>query len=145
MDLKKLNRREYYGAYILVFIVLVVLIGIMMNPGGSKETKASDFARPLFEHPAPQDTTVLTKAEDGGKTDGKSYYFAALVLQSKLSKEELEACYGDISYAPAAEGQEVSLKVLPVEGDSIDVVKSSKEYKDGAGDLWYIYLYSSEK
>lgn len=143
MDLKKLNKREYYGAYILVFIVIAVLIGIMMNPG-KKDTKASEFAKPLFEHAAPKDTTVLAKSEDGGKEGGKSYYFACLVLQSKLSKEELEAFYGDDSYAPAAQGQEVTLQVLPVEGDSIDVVKSSEAYQDGAGDLWYIYLYSTE-
>ena len=143
MDLKKLNRKEYYGLYVILFIVVCCLVG-MLFPTKDK-TVYSDFAKPLYEHDVPKDSVLLEKSEDSGEADGKAYSFACLILQSPLSQEELAAFYGDVSYAPAREGDEVSLRVLPVEGDSIEVVKKSKYYKEGRGNLWYVYLYSSEK
>lgn len=143
MDLSKWNRKEYYGAYVMVLVVICCLIGMLISRG--KSGSYSTFAKPLFEHALPADTILLTQSEDSGRQDSKAYRFACLVLQSTLSKEELETFYRDISYPPYKEGQEVTLNVYPVEGDSIEVVKSSKAYQEGAGELWYIYLYSTDR
>lgn len=135
--------RKYYGLIIIVVILAACLAGIAIGNRVDKKTDQvlSAFQAPLYDHELPQDTNLLAK-ECQKNSDGS--VFACLVLQTKLTQSDLETFYKDIDPQPAYQGQTASLKVIQVTGDSLTNVQKSEDYQKGAGDCWFIYMYSGK-
>lgn len=125
----------------LIAIFIFVLIGAL--PKTIREQSAKKFAKPLFSHEAPADSRVIQTYAEQTKENGKASTFAAIILQSSLSKDELLTFYSDTEYPPAKEGDQVSLQVYPLEEDALAVLKNNNLYQEDGGDYWYIYLYSA--
>ena len=124
------------------FLPLVLMIAIMaafLLPKRLQDRAANQFGEPLFSHTLPEGAKLIqkdaAKDDDGGTT-------AALLLQTDLSEGELLAFYSDSAYAPAAEGQTVTLKVKSLDENSIQALKQAKLYEEGA-QYRFVYLYSN--
>ncbi len=139
---KKLTAKipENVMTSIILLAFGAVLLGVFVLPQKIEEYQCNQFAKPLFYHLIPADTYALQTSaqrdEEGGTT-------AAIILgvASGMTAEELTAFYSDTEYAPAKEGDEVSLSVTPLDESSIDALKQAGWYREG--DLYYfIYLYS---
>jgi|GEM_PF-1266214 hypothetical protein len=135
--------KKYYGLIIIVVILAACLVGIAIGKNVDEKTDQvlSSFQAPLYDHELPQDSILLDQ-ECKKNTDGS--VFACLILQTKLSQSDLETFYKDIDPQPAYEGQTASLKVIQVTDDSLTSVQKSDEYQKGAGDCWFIYMYSGK-
>ncbi len=123
------------------FLPLVLMIAIMaafLLPKRLQERAANQFGEPLFSHALPEGAKLIqqdaAKDDEGGTT-------AALLLQTDLTEEELLEFYSDRTYAPAEEGQTVTLRVKVLDENSIQALKQAKLYKEGAQYL-FVYLYS---
>lgn len=123
------------------FLPLLIIIAVMaafMVPKRLQERAANQFGEPLFSHALPEGARLIqqdaAKDKEGGTT-------AALLLQTDLTEEELLDFYSDRTYAPAKEGQTVSLKVKILDENSIQALKQAKLYEEGA-QYWFVYLYS---
>ncbi len=123
------------------FLPLLIIIAVMaafLVPKRLQERAADRFGEPLFSHALPEGAKLIqqdaVKDKEGGTT-------AALLLQTDLSEEALLAFYGDVTYAPAGEGQTVTLQVKALDESSIQALKQAKLYEDGAQYL-FLYLYS---
>ncbi|HCA34820.1 MAG TPA: hypothetical protein DEP00_07245 [Lachnospiraceae bacterium] len=135
--------KKYYGLIIIVVILAACLVGIAIGKNVDEKTDQvlSSFQAPLYDHELPQDSILLDQ-ECKKNTDGS--VFACLILQTKLSQSDLETFYKDVDPQPAYEGQTASLKVIQVTDDSLTSVQKSDEYQKGAGDCWFIYMYSGK-
>ena len=119
-------------------LLLLLVMAIFLIPQKLEERAADAFGAPLFSHALPEDAVLIQqdagKDDDGGMT-------AALLLQTDLSSEALEAFYADISYPPAEEGQTVTLQAKALDEASISALKQANLYTDGAN-YQFVYLYS---
>ncbi len=123
------------------FIPLILLIAVMFAmaiPKRMEKKAAEAFGEPLFSHALPENTKLIeqdaAKDDEGGTT-------AALLLQTDLTSEELEAFYSDAAYLPAEEGQTVTLSAKALDEGSLDSLKQAGLYEDGAS-YQFVYLYS---
>ena len=106
------------------------------------DKRANDFAAPLFNHEMPADARLIqaTAAEnDDGSTS------ATIIMQTEWSEQEILDHYNDTTYPPAAENDEITLSVLPLDDSSIEAVKQAGLYEEGGGNYWFVYLYSAPK
>ena len=125
----------------LVCAALAVFAAVFL-PGKLSDKRADDFAAPLFNHEMPEDARLIqaTAAEnDDGSTN------ATIIMQTEWTEEEILAHYSDTTYLPAAENDEVTLQVLPLDEGSIEAVKQADLYEEEGGDYWFVYLYSAPK
>jgi len=123
MNTKELIKR------LLPALLMIVVLAVFLLPGKLEERKANQFGEPLFSHTLPEGAELIQ--QDAGKTDDGSV-MAAMILKTKMSSEELEAFYGDISYTPAEEGQAVTLNASPLDESSLAALKQAKLYEEGA-------------
>jgi len=123
MNTKELIKR------LLPALLMIVVLTVFLLPGKLEERKANQFGEPLFSHTLPEGAELIQ--QDAGKTDDGSV-MAAMILKTKMSSEELEAFYGDISYTPAEEGQAVTLNASPLDESSLAALKQAKLYEEGA-------------
>ena len=133
--------KQKYGMIAVGIILIGCLIGVFI--GRAQDKKLADFSAPLFSHKLPADTRLVSSYSDDSANQGVQQAFACLIVQSTLAQEELLAFYSDTDYLPRREGDTVTLQVLPIEGDSLETLKNTKQYSEEGGDYWYIYLYSS--
>ncbi len=125
----------------LAFAALAVFAAIYL-PDKLSDDRANDFAAPLFNHEMPDDARLIqaTAAEnDDGSTS------ATIIMQTQWSEQEILDHYNDTIYPPAAEIDEVTLSVLPLDDSSIEAVKQAELYEEDGGDYWFVYLYSAPK
>lgn len=123
MNTKELIKR------LLPALLMIVVLAVFLLPGKLEERKANQFGEPLFSHTLPENAELIQ--QDAGKTDDGSV-MAAMILKTKMTSEELEAFYGDISYTPAEEGQAVTLNASPLDESSLAALKQAKLYEEGA-------------
>ena len=123
MNTKELIKR------LLPALLMIVVLTVFLLPGKLEERKANQFGEPLFSHTLPEGAELIQ--QDAGKTDDGSV-MAAMILKTKMSSEELEAFYGDISYTPAEEGQAVTLNASPLDESSLAALKQAKLYEEDA-------------
>jgi len=123
MNTKELIKR------LLPALLMIAVLAVFLLPGKLEERKANQFGEPLFSHTLPEGAELIQ--QDAGKTDDGSV-MAAMILKTKMSSEELEAFYGDISYTPAEEGQAVTLNASPLDESSLAALKQAKLYEEGA-------------
>ena len=123
----------------LIVIFLLVLAGAL--PKTIREIQAKQFAKPLFKHAVPENSRVIQTYAEKSTENGST--FAAIILQSTKTDQELLAFYSDVDYPPAGKTDTVSLQVLPCPEDHITILKNNGLYQQDAGDCWYIYLYSA--
>lgn len=123
MNTKELIKR------LLPALLMIVVLAVFLLPGKLEERKANQFGEPLFSHALPEGAELIQ--QDAGKTDDGSV-MAAMILKTKMSSEELEAFYGDISYTPAEEGQAVTLNASPLDESSLAALKQAKLYEEDA-------------
>ena len=123
MNTKELIKR------LLPALLMILVLAVFLLPGKLEERKANQFGEPLFSHTLPEGAELIQ--QDAGKTDDGSV-MAAMILKTKMSSEELEAFYGDISYTPAEEGQAVTLNASPLDESSLAALKQAKLYEEGA-------------
>ena len=123
MNTKELIKR------LLPALLMIVVLAVFLLPGKLEERKANQFGEPLFSHTLPEGAELIQ--QDAGKTDDGSV-MAAMILKTKMSSEELEAFYGDISYTPAEEGQAVTLNANPLDESSLAALKQAKLYEEDA-------------
>ena len=125
----------------LVCAALVVLAAIII-PSYNADKKADAFAAPLFNHEMPDDARLIqatTTENDDGSTS------ATIILQSAWTQDEIADFYSDTDYAPAADGEVVTFSVLPVDADSLEVLKNADLYEEEGGEYWFVYLYSGQQ
>ena len=122
----------------LPWVMILLFIAIVYGPRWIGNLSAQSFAKSLFEHPLPENTVLVSK--DAIK-DGDGIYTAALLLQTDLTGEELEASYGDLELKPAKEGHTVSMDVKALTEEDLDVLKTAKLYVDGEH-YWFVYVTS---
>ena len=143
---KRFSLKEYLSSrqgqimVILILIFIFVLFGAV--PKTIQEQNAKRFGKPLFEHLLPEGSSAIQTYAQQARKDGVTSTFAAIILRSSQSEEELLAFFGDVEYPPALKGDEVSLKVLPLQEDALTVLKNNGLYEEGSN-YWYIYLYSA--
>ncbi len=122
----------------LPLILILVIMAAFLIPKRLQERVAEQFGEPLFSHALPEGAKLIqqdaAKDDEGGTT-------AALLLQTDLTEEALLEFYSDMTYAPAKEGQSVTLKVKPLDENSIQALKQAKLYEEGA-QYQFVYLYS---
>ena len=85
-------------------LMLAVLVGAFISNMLFNNIALYRFSRQLFRHPLPVETTVIEKASACGRFEdtGNGMEFIAVVLvESTLSKEELEAFYNRTAYQHA--------------------------------------------
>ena len=123
------------------FLPLLIIIAVMaafLVPKRLQEQAANQFGEPLFSHALPDGAKLIqqdaAKDKEGGTT-------AALLLQTDLTKEELLDFYGDMTFAPAKEGQTVALQVKTLDEGSMQALRQAKLYEEGA-QYRFVYLYS---
>jgi len=133
--------KQKYGMIAIGIILIGCLIGVFI--GQAQDKKLNAFSAPLFDHALPEETRLVSSYADDSANDGVRQAFACLIVQSSLTQEELLAFYSDTDYSPAREGDTVTLQVLPVEGESLETLKNTKQYQEEGGPYWYIYLYSA--
>lgn len=117
----------------------VVIFAMFVLPSRTSGSAADSFAAPLFQHEMPEGSRLIqtsaAKNEDGSTG-------ATIILQSEWAPEEIQAFYEDTTYAPAAENETVTLSVLPLGEDSIEVLKEAELYEEDGGSYWFVYLCS---
>ncbi len=125
----------------LVCAALAVFAAVFL-PGKLADKRADDFAAPLFNHEMPDDARLI-QASAAENEDGSTS--ATIIMQTEWSEDEILAHYSDTTYPPAAENDEVTLSVLPLDDSSIDAVKQADLYEEEGGEYWFVYLYSAPK
>ena len=132
-----MNTKEVIKRLLPALLIILVMAAFLL-PNKLEERKANQFGEPLFSHALPQNTEIIQK--DAGKNDDGSI-MAALLLKTDLTSEELETFYGDTVYAPAEEGQAVTLSAKPLDENSLAALKQAKLYEDGAS-YQFVFLTS---
>ena len=105
----------------LVCAALAVFAAVFL-PGKLSDKRADDFAAPLFNHEMPDDARLI-QASAAENEDGSTS--ATIIMQTEWTEEEILAHYSDTTYLPAAENDEVTLQVLPLDDSSIEAVKQA--------------------
>ena len=125
----------------LVCAALAIFAAIYL-PGHFSDKRANDFADPLFNHEMPFDARLIqataTENDDGSTS-------ATIIMQTEWDEQEILDHYNDITYPPAAENDQVTLSVLPLDDSSIEAVKQAGLYEEDGGEYWFVYLYSAPK
>ena len=132
-----MSAKEVIKRLLPAFLMVAVMAAFLL-PKKLEERNANQFGEPLFSHTLPENAELIQK--DSGKTDDGSI-MAALLLKTDLTSEELELFYGDAVYAPAKEGQTVTLSAKALDENSLDALKKAKLYEDGAS-YQFVYLTS---
>lgn len=132
-----MKAKEILMRFVPLLIMLAVLAAFLL-PGKLSDRRAEQFGKPLFSHTLPEGAKLIQK--DAAENDDGST-MAALLLQTDLTPAELEAFYGDISYAPANEGETTSLSASALDESSLAALKQAKLYEDGAS-YCFVYLIS---
>ena len=123
------------------FIPLLIILAIMaamIIPKKPEARAANAFGEPLFSHALPENAKLLQ--QDAAKDD-EGGTIAALLLETDLSVEALEEFYSDTVFAPAEEGQTVTLQAKELDEGSISALKQAELYTEGA-QYMFVYLYS---
>lgn len=120
-------------------VVLLALVAVILVPKYLESKAADAFAEPLFSHALPAETKVIE--QDAAKTDDGGM-MAAMLLQTDLSSEELEAFYADVEAQPAREGDMVTLSAKALDESSLEALQQAKLYEEGA-QYQFVYLYSA--
>ena len=125
----------------LVCAALAIFAAIYL-PGHFSDKRANEFADPLFNHEMPFDARLIqataTENDDGSTS-------ATIIMQTEWDEQEIWDHYNDITYPPAAENDQVTLSVLPLDDSSIEAVKQAGLYEEDGGEYWFVYLYSAPK
>ena len=82
-------------------LMLAVLVGVFISNMLYNHIALYRFSRQLFHHPLPAETTVIEKASACGRfedTGNGMEFIAVILVESALSKEELEAFYNRTAY-----------------------------------------------
>ena len=132
-----MSAKEVMKRLLPAFLMVAVMAAFLL-PKKLEERNANQFGEPLFSHTLPENAELIQK--DSGKTDDGSI-MAALLLKTDLTSEELELFYGDAVYAPAKEGQTVTLSAKALDENSLDALKKAKLYEDGAS-YQFVFLTS---
>ena len=132
-----MSAKEVIKRLLPAFLMVAVMAAFLL-PKKLEERNANQFGEPLFSHTLPENAELIQK--DSGKTDDGSI-MAALLLKTDLTSEELELFYGDAVYAPAKEGQTVTLSAKALDENSLDALKKAKLYEDGAS-YQFVFLTS---
>ena len=132
-----MSAKEVIKRLLPAFLMVAVMAAFLL-PKKLEERNANQFGEPLFSHALPENAELIQK--DSGKTDDGSI-MAALLLKTDLTSEELELFYGDAVYAPAKEGQTVTLSAKALDENSLDALKKAKLYEDGAS-YQFVFLTS---
>lgn len=125
----------------LIFAALVVFAALFL-PGYFSDKRAEEFSDPLFNHEMPDDARLI-QASAAENDDGSTS--ATIIMQTEWSEQEIFDHYSDTTYPPAAENDEVTFSVLPLDDASIEAVKQAGLYEEDGGDYWFVYLYSAPK
>ena len=130
--MKELAKRFFH------LLIIIAVMAAMLVPKRLQERAANQFGEPLFSHALPEGAKLIqqdaAKDKEGGTT-------AALLLQTDLSEDALLAFYSNMEFAPAEEGQTVTLQVKALDESSIQALKQAKLYEEGA-QYMFVYLYS---
>lgn len=125
----------------LVCAALAVFAAVLL-PGQLSDKRANSFADPLFNHEMPDDARLIQASaseNDNGSTS------ATIIMQTEWTQDEILEYYSDTNYPPAAENDDVTLSVLPLNDSSIEAVKQADLYEEDGGEYWFVYLYSAPK
>ena len=128
---------EKIRKWIPLLVLLVFLVTIFV-PRWVEERVCMAYGEPLFNHALPEGSVLVSK--DAAKDD-EGVITAALLLQTDLNSEELEAFYADLDCQPAEEGQTVYLEAKPLDEDDLAVLKQAKLYVEGES-YQFVYVYS---
>ena len=123
----------------LPWVMIAIFVVVGFGPRWMDSLVCNRFGRPLFDHALPAETVLVSK---DAATDGEGVITAALLLQTDLSSEELEAFYADLNCPPAKEGQSVELSAKALAEEDLDVLKTAKIYVEGAQ---YQFVYVTSK
>lgn len=136
--------RTPQGTSVAVLLFMVVCIVIAVMPRTIRQINARRFARPLFEHSVPENAIVLEKlCQQEKNDDGVMATYAAVIVQTTLSEEDLLEYYSDTEYPAARKGDTVTLNVYPVADSDLSVLEdNADDYRSDGGNCYYIYLYS---
>ena len=118
--------------------MILQFIAVAFGPRWINQAVGMSFGEPLFEHPLPEDAILISK--DAAKDD-EGTITAAMLLQTDLTSEELEAFYADLECPPAKKGQTVSIQAKALTEEDLQVLKQAKLYEEGAC-YQFVYVYS---
>ena len=123
----------------LPLVMVLIFVVVVFAPRWIDGLFCAKFGKPLFEHAIPEQSVLVSK--DAAR-DTEGVVTAALLLQTDLSSEELEAFYADLDCPPAKDGQTVKLEAKPLSEADLDVLKQAKLYVEGAS---YQFVYVASK
>lgn len=132
-----MDKREWIRR-LLPLVLMIAVMAAFLLPKKLQERAANQFGEPLFSHALPEGAVLIQ--QDAGKNDDGSI-MAAMILKTDMSSAELERFYGDILYAPAEEGQTVTLSASALDDNSISALKQAKLYEEGAS-YRFVFLIS---
>lgn len=132
-----MDKREWIKR-LLPLVLMIAVMAAFLLPKRLQDRAANQFGEPLFSHALPEGAELIQ--QDAGKNDDGSI-MAAMILKTDLSSEELERFYGDVVYAPAKEGQTVTLSASALDDSSISALKQAKLYEEGAS-YQFVFLIS---
>ncbi len=128
-----------YAAMVAVLFVVLALVWGWMFWEKAQRDQAEAFAQPLWEHPLPAGMSLVVA--DADKSDDGST-IGALLLRGTTDKESLLDFYRDGDYAPAREGETVTLDVREADEGSLDALRQAGLYEEGQ-DYWFVYVTSA--
>ena len=123
----------------LPWVMILLFIAVVYGPRWIGNAAATRFGKPLFDYPLPEDTDLIS---NDAARDGEGVITAALLLQTDLSSDELEAFYADLEIEPVREDQMVHVEAKALTEEVLDVLKTAKIYVEGEQ---YQYVYVSSK
>ena len=123
----------------LPWIMILLFIAVVYGPRWIGNATAMRFGKPLFDYPLPEETVLVSK--DAAK-DGEGTITAALLLQTDLSSEELEAFYANLEIEPVKDGQKIHVEAKALTEEDLDVLRTAKLYVDGEQ---YQFVYVTSK
>lgn len=125
---------------VLLLVFGAAVLGFFYVPQKIEEYECNRFARPLYNHPLPENSYSVqasaVRDDDGGTT-------ASAIIGTHLTADELYAFYADGEYLPAREGETVELNVKELDEASLSVLKEAGKYRSEET-YYFVYIYSSK-
>lgn len=87
-------------AKIILIVFMVIIIGLIAVPfviSGQNDKAAQNIVKEIKSIPVPDNTSIVDEISAAGKLSGNGegmQYFGAVLLESELSLEDLQAYYG---------------------------------------------------
>ena len=120
---------------ILIAILAAAIIGL---PQLLETISMNNFAKPLHFHAVPENTTIYHKGVQ--YVDDDSSKIAVMLLETRMSEEEIKAFYADILETEEAEKKDLILEVEKMAEGDLDVIKEEGHFREDM-DYYFVYIY----